>query len=124
MSLINPSIHQPIRIIILTSQPINHVVTFQVKWENYLVSLGRLPVTRTEELKTLVRHGIPHQHRAQVWKDLLYQRIENERDRVGVTYYTDLLKEKEAQMKDLLSQIKEKQDCNLQLQKKLNALEL
>ena len=41
-----------------------------------------------------------------------------------VQFQKDLLKEKEVQMKDLRSQIKEKQDCNVRLEKKLNALEL
>lgn len=80
-------------------------VSVKVKWENYLVSLGTSIITRTEELKLLVRQGIPHQYRAQVWKDLLYARIESERNKVGPSYYTDLLKEKEGTYSPSMKQI-------------------
>ena len=80
-------------------------VSVKVKWENYLVSLGSTPITRTEELKLLVRQGIPHQYRAQVWKDLLFLRINNERNKVGPGYYNQLLKENEGVYSPSLKQI-------------------
>ncbi|XP_044294732.1 TBC1 domain family member 2B isoform X2 [Varanus komodoensis] len=39
-----------------------------VKWENYLASTMNREMVRSVELKNLIRSGIPHEHRSQIWK--------------------------------------------------------
>ncbi|XP_066926047.1 TBC1 domain family member 2B-like isoform X1 [Clytia hemisphaerica] len=69
-------------------------VSHGVKWENYLVAQGTAPLQKTEELKALVRSGIPHEFRARVWGDLVRLRSDHERTIAGQGYYANLLKEK------------------------------
>ena len=42
--------------------------SLQVKWENYIVSLGNRPLLRCSELKALIRTGIPMEYRSKIWK--------------------------------------------------------
>ncbi|XP_057308620.1 TBC1 domain family member 2B-like isoform X1 [Hydractinia symbiolongicarpus] len=69
-------------------------VSVGVKWENLLVAQGNTPFTKTEELKFLIRNGVPHEFRARVWKDMIDLRINREREMAGTGYYLKLLKEK------------------------------
>ncbi|XP_032088557.1 TBC1 domain family member 2B [Thamnophis elegans] len=39
-----------------------------VKWENFLAASLNRELVRSVELKTLVRAGVPHEHRCQIWK--------------------------------------------------------
>ncbi len=48
-----------------------------------------------DEVKNLVRAGIPHEFRARVWQDLISAYIYREREVAGPGYYQSLLKEKE-----------------------------
>ncbi|XP_037365878.1 TBC1 domain family member 2B, partial [Talpa occidentalis] len=43
-------------------------VSTGVKWENYLASTVNRELARGPELKSLIRAGIPHQHRSRLWK--------------------------------------------------------
>ena len=48
-----------------------------------------------EELKILVRCGVPHEFRARVWGDLIRMRVNPDREVAGKNYYYNLLKEKQ-----------------------------
>ncbi len=46
----------------------DHLAWLQ-KWDNFLVSVNdQKALTPTNELKALVRTGVPHTYRARVWK--------------------------------------------------------
>lgn len=48
-------------------QEADRTASLLVKWENYLArNDGKLQ--KNQELKTLIRQGIPHKYRAEVWK--------------------------------------------------------
>ena len=46
----------------------NQEVSTGVKWENYFASTMTREMARSPELKSLIRAGIPHEHRSKVWK--------------------------------------------------------
>jgi len=41
--------------------------SLRVKWENYMVGRGG-KLQKCQELKALVRQGVPHEYREEVWK--------------------------------------------------------
>uniref|UniRef100_A0A8C6SS06 TBC1 domain family, member 2B n=1 Tax=Neogobius melanostomus TaxID=47308 RepID=A0A8C6SS06_9GOBI len=43
-------------------------VSVGVKWENYLAGTVNRSLLRSPELKSLVRCGVPHEHRSQLWR--------------------------------------------------------
>ena len=45
----------------------DHDASLRVKWENYMVGRSG-KIVRCQELKTLIRQGIPHEYREEVWK--------------------------------------------------------
>ncbi|XP_047145794.1 TBC1 domain family member 2B isoform X1 [Hydra vulgaris] len=69
-------------------------VSVGVKWENFMVAHRTNSLTRTEELKNLVRCGIPHEYRAKVWGELVNIQVGSTRNLLGVGYYATLLTEK------------------------------
>ncbi|XP_015414458.1 PREDICTED: TBC1 domain family member 2B [Myotis davidii] len=46
----------------------NQEVSTGVKWENYLAGTMTREMARSPELKSLIRAGIPHEHRSKVWR--------------------------------------------------------
>uniref|UniRef100_A0A673UBB5 TBC1 domain family member 2B n=1 Tax=Suricata suricatta TaxID=37032 RepID=A0A673UBB5_SURSU len=46
----------------------NQEVSTGVKWENYFASTMNREMVCSPELKSLIRAGIPHEHRSKVWK--------------------------------------------------------
>ncbi|XP_048255520.1 TBC1 domain family member 2B-like isoform X1 [Haliotis rufescens] len=63
----------------------------QVKWENFMVNQSGRPLSRSLELKTLIRSGIPHEYREQVWKGCINMHVGQSRLKLGPGYYKSLV---------------------------------
>lgn len=66
-------------------------VSVGVKWENYLASTMNRDLVRSPELKALVRSGVPHEHRSQVWRWCVSFHVKKFRDHLAPDYYETLL---------------------------------
>ncbi|XP_076026582.1 TBC1 domain family member 2B [Genypterus blacodes] len=66
-------------------------VSVGVKWENYLSGTLNRDLVRSPELKALVRSGVPHAHRSQVWHWCVTFHVRKFRDHLPVDYYETLL---------------------------------
>ncbi|KAL4236317.1 TBC1 domain member 2A [Mactra antiquata] len=64
-----------------------------VKWENYLAR-GDGKLIKGQELKTLIRQGVPHRYRAEVWKSLIQFQIGHIRDKKEPNFYQKLLQQR------------------------------
>ncbi|XP_056428859.1 TBC1 domain family member 2B isoform X2 [Hyla sarda] len=62
-----------------------------VKWENYFASTVNREMTRSPELKSLVRNGIPHQHRSRMWKMFVNLHIKKLKEENAPGYFQNLL---------------------------------
>ncbi|TMS05257.1 TBC1 domain family member 2B [Larimichthys crocea] len=62
-----------------------------VKWENYLASTMNRDLVRSPELKALIRCGVPHEHRSQVWRWCVSFHVKKFRDHLAPDYYETLL---------------------------------
>ncbi|KAG7245362.1 hypothetical protein INR49_010812 [Caranx melampygus] len=69
----------------------NQEVSVGVKWENYLASTVNRDLVRSPELKTLIRCGVPHEHRSQVWRWCVSFHVKKFRDHLAPDYYETLL---------------------------------
>ncbi|XP_052776257.1 TBC1 domain family member 2B-like [Mya arenaria] len=65
----------------------------QVKWENFMVGRGG-KLQRCQELKTLIRQGVPHEYREEVWKGCIHYCVGEFREQQGDGYYQSLLQMK------------------------------
>lgn len=66
-------------------------VSVGVKWENYLASTMNRDLVRCPELKALIRCGVPHEHRSQVWRWCVSVHVKKFRDHLTPDYYETLL---------------------------------
>lgn len=66
-------------------------VSIGVKWENYLAITLNRDLVRSPELKTLIRCGVPHEHRSQVWRWCVSFHVKKFRDHLAPDYYETLL---------------------------------
>lgn len=66
-------------------------VSVGVKWENYLASTMNRDLLRSPELKALIRCGVPHEHRSQVWRWCVSFHVKKFRDHLAPDYYETLL---------------------------------
>ncbi|XP_051808342.1 TBC1 domain family member 2B [Acanthochromis polyacanthus] len=66
-------------------------VSVGVKWENYLTSTMNRDLVRSPELKSLIRCGVPHEHRSQVWRWCVSFHVKKFRDQLAPDYYETLL---------------------------------
>ncbi|XP_078484325.1 TBC1 domain family member 2B-like [Ciona intestinalis] len=75
-----------------------HKASIAIKWQNYL-SINK-ELQGNQELKMLIRMGIPHELRPQVWSWMVERRISQLRQRLdsGGSYYSQLVESKEAQL--------------------------
>ncbi|KAJ7311306.1 hypothetical protein JRQ81_006922 [Phrynocephalus forsythii] len=62
-----------------------------VKWENYLASAVNREMVRSVELKNLIRSGIPHAHRSQVWKWCVGHHVKKFKASADPGYFQHLL---------------------------------
>ncbi|XP_061678740.1 TBC1 domain family member 2B [Syngnathoides biaculeatus] len=66
-------------------------VSVGVKWENYLAGTMNRNLVRSPELKALIRCGIPHEHRSQLWRWCVSVHVKKFRDHLVADYYETLL---------------------------------
>lgn len=66
-------------------------VSVGVKWENFLASTMNRDLVRSPELKSLIRCGVPHQHRSKVWRWCVSFHVKKFRDHLAPDYYETLL---------------------------------
>ncbi|CAH3154885.1 unnamed protein product [Porites evermanni] len=66
-------------------------MSVEVKWENYMIAHKNRDFQKTPELKVLVRAGIPHEHRAIIWKKCIDECVQDTRKIAGDGYYQQLL---------------------------------
>ncbi|PIK36971.1 putative TBC1 domain family member 2B [Apostichopus japonicus] len=69
-------------------------VSQSVKWENFLISSRNRGFVRTPELKSLVRLGVPHEHRPKIWKECIERRVKMVKEDLGPCYYQNLTVQK------------------------------
>ncbi|XP_063169977.1 TBC1 domain family member 2B [Candoia aspera] len=62
-----------------------------VKWENFLAATTNREMVRSVELKNLIRGGIPHDHRCQVWKWCVGLHVKKFKDGSPPGYFHGLL---------------------------------
>uniref|UniRef100_A0A8C5UVN9 TBC1 domain family member 2B n=1 Tax=Microcebus murinus TaxID=30608 RepID=A0A8C5UVN9_MICMU len=66
-------------------------VSTGVKWENYFASTMNREMACSPELKSLIRAGIPHEHRSKVWKWCVDLHTRKLRDGAGPGHFQALL---------------------------------
>lgn len=69
----------------------SHEISTVVKWENYFASTVNREMVRSPELKSLVRNGIPHQHRSKMWKMFINLHIKKLKEETAPGYFQSLL---------------------------------
>ena len=66
--------------------------TWKSRWDSYVGCLaGSAELQRSQELKLLLRSGIPREYRCKVWKGLISLRVKATRERLPPDYYKRLL---------------------------------
>lgn len=55
-----------------------------------MVGLGKKTLTRSSDLKALVRMGVPREYREQIWKGCVNFYVGDTRDKLGPNYYKEL----------------------------------
>lgn len=66
-------------------------LSHQVKWENHMMAQAGKPLVRSQELKAMVRSGVPHEYKEVVWKECSNFHIGADRDKLGPHYYKQLV---------------------------------
>ncbi|XP_014668538.1 PREDICTED: TBC1 domain family member 2B-like [Priapulus caudatus] len=66
-------------------------VSVQVKWENFMAGLGSRDPARSQEVKNLVRAGVPHEFRCRIWSWCVDSRVAPKRAALPPKYYHSLL---------------------------------
>lgn len=76
-----------------SGQPVlNARQSWKSRWDSYVGSLANnSDLVRSQELKFLLRSGIPREYRCKMWKGLIHLRVKNTRERLGPEYYKRLL---------------------------------
>ncbi|XP_016053221.1 PREDICTED: TBC1 domain family member 2B isoform X2 [Miniopterus natalensis] len=69
----------------------NQEVSTGVKWENYFASTMNREMACSPELKSLIRAGIPHEHRSKVWKWCVDLHTRKFKDGIEPGYFQSLL---------------------------------
>ncbi|MFH4981260.1 hypothetical protein AB6A40_007969 [Gnathostoma spinigerum] len=62
------------------------------KWDSFLVSHSNRPLKPCDELKSLIRTGVPKTYRHRVWKNLISYLVDDQRADLGNGYYEALLR--------------------------------
>ncbi|XP_059534333.1 LOW QUALITY PROTEIN: TBC1 domain family member 2B [Myotis daubentonii] len=70
----------------------NQEVSTGVKWENYLAGTMTREMARSPELKSLIRAGIPHEHRSKVWRWCVDLHTRKLREAAAPGYFAALLR--------------------------------
>lgn len=70
-------------------------VAWKNRWDTFVASLGNQELTLNQELKFLLRSGIPREYRCKIWKSLVNFRVAQVREAKGRDYYQTLLDNKQ-----------------------------
>lgn len=70
-------------------------VAWKNRWDAFVASLGNQELTQSQELKFLLRSGIPREYRCKIWKSLVNFRVADIREQKGRGYYQSLLDNKQ-----------------------------
>ncbi|XP_015666524.1 TBC1 domain family member 2B [Protobothrops mucrosquamatus] len=62
-----------------------------VKWENFLAATVNREMVRSVELKSLIRGGVPHEHRCQIWKWCVGLHVKKFKESSPPGYFQSLL---------------------------------
>uniref|UniRef100_A0A915B8Z9 TBC1 domain family member 2B n=3 Tax=Parascaris univalens TaxID=6257 RepID=A0A915B8Z9_PARUN len=62
------------------------------KWDGFLVNNVSRPLKPSDELKALIRTGVPKTYRGRVWKSLVTYWVDDQRADLGNGYYESLLR--------------------------------
>ncbi|XP_059149356.1 TBC1 domain family member 2B-like isoform X2 [Physella acuta] len=69
----------------------DEVTSKKIKWENFMVGQAAAkPLTRSPDLKVLIRLGVPREFRERIWKGCIELQVKSTRDKLGVKYYKEL----------------------------------
>ena len=65
----------------------------EIRWENLFNQLEKkeFPLNNNEELKILLRLGVPSQYRGKIWKIVIDYRLSRYKERYSSNYYENLL---------------------------------
>ncbi|XP_067871384.1 TBC1 domain family member 2B isoform X2 [Heterodontus francisci] len=66
-------------------------ISMGVKWANYFAGTMNREMVRLPELKSLIRWGVPHEHRSKVWKWCVNLHVRKYRDKHSSGYFNSLL---------------------------------
>ncbi|KAK3800100.1 hypothetical protein RRG08_015066 [Elysia crispata] len=68
------------------------VTSKKIKWENFMVGLTHSgkALTRSPDLKALIRLGVPKELREKIWKGCIDLHVKSTRIKLGDNYYRDL----------------------------------
>ncbi|XP_020623256.1 TBC1 domain family member 2B-like [Orbicella faveolata] len=83
----------------------SHEMSVEVKWENFMIAHKNRELQKTPELKALVRIGVPHEHRATIWKYCIDQCVQETRNLAGDGYYAHLLENMKGKHSPAVKQI-------------------
>ncbi|XP_023673400.1 TBC1 domain family member 2B [Paramormyrops kingsleyae] len=67
-------------------------MSVSVKWDNYLAGMMNREMTRSPELKALVRSGVPHEHRSKVWRCCVGFHVKKLREVLPQNYFESQLR--------------------------------
>ncbi|XP_061168214.1 TBC1 domain family member 2B-like [Saccostrea echinata] len=62
-------------------------LSHQVKWENFMMAQTGKPLVRSQELKLMIRSGVPHEYKEAIWKGCANFYVGSIRDKLGPHYY-------------------------------------
>ncbi|XP_067118397.1 TBC1 domain family member 2B-like isoform X2 [Centruroides vittatus] len=69
----------------------SEIVSWRVKWDNFMANVNTKDLPRSLELKMLIRSGIPQEYRGKVWKRCVDMRVGQFRSQCCPDYYENLL---------------------------------
>lgn len=67
------------------------VVSWRVKWDNFMANVNIKDVQRSLELKMLIRSGIPQEYRGKIWERCVHMWVGQFRSQCCPDYYENLL---------------------------------
>ena len=66
---------------------------WKAKWDSFVGNLNNHELQKTQELKSMLRTGIPQEYRCKIWRGIIYMRVKHKMGECGPNYYQTLLKQ-------------------------------
>ena len=63
------------------------------KWDSFVGNLNNHEFQKSQELKSMLRTGIPQEYRCKIWRGIIYLRVKHKISECGPNYYQILLKQ-------------------------------